>query len=185
MAVSHSMKINDKTKERRIQMRKYLIVTVTLVLALGLMQSVSFAEKRAGYDHGRYHKKSVKEKFFKKAKMIYLYQDELNVTDEQLDQIKELKIALKKDLIRKGADLNIIKVDIRSLLHEDEVNINAVNKLIDQKYEIKKAKMKKVVQSYAQLKKILTKEQIEKLKEIAHDLKKLHMTKGSRRSWKN
>lgn len=185
MAVSHSMKINDKTKERRIQMRKYLIVTVTLVLALGLMQSVSFAEKRAGYDHGRYHKKSVKEKFFKKAKMIYLYQDELNVTDEQLDQIKELKIALKKDFIRKGADLNIIKVDIRSLLHEDEVNINAVNKLIDQKYEIKKAKMKKVVQSYAQLKKILTKEQIEKLKEIAHDLKKLHMTKGSRRSWKN
>lgn len=185
MAVSHSMKINDKTKERRIQMRKYLIVTVTLVLALGLMQSVSFAEKRAGYDHGRYHKKSVKEKFFKKAKMIYLYQDELNVTDEQLDQIKELKIALKKDLIRKGADLNIIKVDIRSLLHEDEVNISAVNKLIDQKYEIKKAKMKKVVQSYAQLKKILTKEQIEKLKEIAHDLKKLHMTKGSRRSWKN
>lgn len=185
MAVFYSMKLNDKTKERRIQMRKYLIVTITLVLALGLMQSVSFAEKRAGYDHGRHHKKSVNEKFFKKAKMIYLYQDELNVTDEQLDQINELKIALKKDLIRKEADLNIIKVDIRSLLHEDEVNISAVNKLIDQKYEIKKAKMKKVVQSYAQLKKILTKEQIEKLKEIAHDLKKLHMTKGSRRGWKN
>ncbi len=185
MAVSHSMNINDKTKERRIQMRKHLIVTITLVLALGLMQSVSFAEKRAGYDHGRSHKKSTEVKLFKKVKMIYLYQDELNISDKQLDQIKGLKIALKKDLIMKGADLDIIKVDIRSLLYEDVIDVGAVNKLIDQKYEIKKAKMKKVVESYAQLKKILTKEQMEKLKKIVSEQKKMRMIKGSQRSWKN
>lgn len=155
-------------------MKKYLIATVSLVLALGLMQSVSFAEKRGGYDYGRHQKKSVKEKFFKKIKMIYLYQDELNVNDSQLDQIRGLKVALKKDVIKKQAELDIIKVDIHSLLYEDEVDMEAVNRLIDQKYEIKKAKTKKVVTSYAQLKKILTKEQMEKLKEIVRDKKKMY-----------
>ena len=158
-------------------MRKHLIVTIILVLTLALMQSVSFADKRAGHDHGRYDTKSVKEKFFKKVKKIYLYQDELNVTDEQLDQIHELKIALKKDLIRKKAELDIIKVDIRSMLREDEVDVGTVNKLVDQKYEIKKAKMKKVVEAYAKLKKILSKEQIEKLKDISRDQKKILKTK--------
>jgi Spy/CpxP family protein refolding chaperone len=151
---------------------------ITLVLALGLMQSASLADKRPGYDRGGHHKESVKEKFFKKVKMIYLYQDELGVDDRQLDQIRALKIALKKDLIRKEADLGIIKVDIRSLLYEDEIDVEAVNKLIDKKYEIKKAKIKKVIMSLAQLKKILTKEQMERLKEIKREKKKMHMTRG-------
>jgi Spy/CpxP family protein refolding chaperone len=114
--------------------------------------------------------------------LIYLYQDELKVSDEQLDQIKELKVALKKDLIRKKADIKVIKVDIRSLLYEDEVDVDAVNRLIDQKYEIKKAKSKMVVESYAKLKKVLTKEQMDNLRRIVRDLKKMRMTKGSSKS---
>ncbi len=160
-------------------MKKYLILAMTLVLTLGLMQSVSFADK--GYRHGQkvYQKKSMKEKFFKKVLMIYLYEDELKVNDKQLDQIKELKVALKKDLIQKKADIDVIKVDIRPLLYEDEIDVDAVNKLIDQKHEIKKAKSKKVVESFAKLKKILTKEQMDKLRKIFRDQKKMRMTKGS------
>jgi Spy/CpxP family protein refolding chaperone len=156
-------------------MKKRLITALTMVLVLGLMQSISLADKRTGYDHGKYKKKSVKEKFFKKVKKIYLYQVELNVTDEQLDQIHDLKIALKKDLIRKKAEMDIIKVDIRSMLREDEVDVGSVNKLVDQKYEIKKTKMKKVVEAYAKLKKILSKEQMDKLKDISRDQKKMYM----------
>jgi len=162
-----------------MQMKKNLMVAIALVLAFGLMQSVSFADK--GYKHGErvYQKKSIKGKFFKVVRLIYLYQDELKVNDEQLDQIKELKVALKKSLIQKKADIKVIKVDIRSLLYEDEVDVDAANKLIDQKYEIKKAKAKEVVESYAKLKKILTKEQMDKLRGIARELKKMRMTRGS------
>jgi Spy/CpxP family protein refolding chaperone len=160
-------------------MRKYLIATITLILALGLMQSVSFAEKGRGNVHGRDHKESIDNKFFKKVKMIYLYQDELNVNEKQIDQIKELKIALKKDLIKSKAEMDIIGVDIRSLLYQDVIDVEAADELIDQKYEIKKDRMKNVIKSYAQLKKILTKEQIEKLKEIVGNQKKMLMPKGS------
>jgi Spy/CpxP family protein refolding chaperone len=160
-------------------MRKHLIVAITLVLALGLMQSVAFAEKRGGYDQGRHHRKSIKEKLFKTVRMIYHNQDELNVNDNQLNQIRELKIALKKDSIRKKAEIEIIAVDIRSLLYEDEMDVYAVSRLIDQKYEIKKANMKKVVKSFAELKHILTKEQKEKLKEVISEKREMHMSKGS------
>ena len=150
----------------QMKMKKYLIVTMALALTVGLMQSVSFADK--GYGHGErvYQKKSIKAKFFKTVRLIYLYQDELKVSDEQLDKIKQLKVTLKKDLIQKKADIKVIKVDIRSLLHKDEVDLDAVNRLIDQKYEIKKAKSKMVVESYVNLKKVLTKKQMDNLKKI-------------------
>jgi hypothetical protein len=104
------------------------------------------------------------------------------VSDEQLDKIKKLKVVLKKDLIRKKADIKVIKVDIRSLLYEDEVDVDVINRLIDQKYEIKKSKFKMVVESYAKLKKALTKEQMDNLKQKVRDQKKLRMTKGSSKS---
>jgi hypothetical protein len=56
--------------------------------------------------------------------------------------------------------------------------VNAVNKLIDQKYEIKKSKMKMVVKSLSELKKILSKEQMEKLKSIAYDKRDMKISEG-------
>lgn len=145
-------------------MKKYFALALGLVFVLGLMQSVSFAEGQNKFGGGGAHGKSVKEKFFKKVKMIYSYQEEIGVSDEQLAKIKDIKIALKKDLIRKDADIDIIKIDIMSLLYEDQVDLEAVNKLVDQKYDIKKEKAKKTIATYAELKKILTEEQLDKLK---------------------
>jgi len=156
-------------------MKKYLKAAMVLVLVFGLMQSVSFAEGR-GKGHKR---KSFKDKFFKKIHMVYVYQEELGVSDKQLDQISDLKVALKKDLIKKKADIDIIKVDARSLLYEDEIDLKAVNALIDQKYDIKKAKAKKIAESYAQLKKILSKEQLDKMKSILLEKKKTCGAKSS------
>jgi Spy/CpxP family protein refolding chaperone len=178
MGVTVYMEHDGRTNERRIQMRKYLIATITFLLALGLIQSPAFAEKKGGYVQGRHHQKSIQEKFFKKVKMLHRYQDELNVTDNQLEQIRELKITLKKELIKKKADIEIISLDIRSLLYEDEVDLNAVNKLVDQKYEIKKSKMKMVVRSLSELKKILSKEQMDKLKDIAYERKDMKKSEG-------
>jgi Spy/CpxP family protein refolding chaperone len=160
------MEIND-FKKGRTQMKKYLVLTITFILALGLMQSASFADKGKWPDRGKGHEESIDSKFFKKVKMIYRYKDELNISEEQLDQIKKLKIALKKDMIRSRADIDIIGIDIRSLLYEDVIDIRTANKLIDKKYEIKKSRMKNIIKSYAELKKVLTKEQFDKLKDIA------------------
>jgi len=164
-------------------MRRHLITAITLVLVFGLMQSVSFADSRAGHGRGMEQKKAFGQKLFKKVKMIYIYQDELDVSDKQIDQLKELKVDLKKELIEKKAAMDIIKVDIFSLLYEEEIEVEAIEKLIDEKYEIKKSKMNDIVKAYAKLKKILTKKQIKKFREIVLDIKKEHISKGMMRKW--
>jgi Spy/CpxP family protein refolding chaperone len=155
-----------------MNMKKYLIAATALALVVGLMQAVSFADKKDKHGHREHKELSLEKKFFKAVRLIYVYQDKLKLSDEQLGQIKDLKVALKKDLIRKKADIKVIKVEIRSLMYEKEIDVAAINKLIDQKYEIKKAKSKMVVDSCVKLKKILTEEQLKKFKEIILDLKK-------------
>jgi len=152
-------------------MKKGLMV-MALVLAVGLSTTAAFAEKGCGHDKGGSRKKSTKDMFFKKVHMIYIYQDEIGVSDKQLEKIKELKIGLKKDIIKKKADIEVIAVDIKALLYEDDVNVGAINKLIDKKYEAKKAKSKMLVDAYAKLKKILKKEQLDILKDIYMEKKK-------------
>ncbi len=155
-------------------MKRKLTSIITLILVLGLMHSNSFAEK----GHGDFHKKmSMSDKFFMKIKMIYENQKEIGVTDDQLVQIKKIKTELKKDKIRKEAEIAILKIDIRSLMHKDKIDVAAVNKLIDQKYEIKKAKTKKVVESFSLLKKIITKDQMRQLKNLRKNKKKSYMSK--------
>ena len=118
-------------------MTRNKIMAIAIVLAIGLIQSAAFA--CGGKGCGKHDSKDMPldKKLFKKLHMIYNHQDELGISDEQLAKIKELKIALKKDLIQRQADVDLLKIDIRSALYEDEVNLEEVNKLIDQKYEIK------------------------------------------------
>ena len=147
-------------------MRRNLLLTIAIVLSFGLLQSVSFACDGEGWSKHHGNDMPLDKKLFKKLHMIFSHQDELGISDDQLAKIKELKIALKKDLIQKEADIDLVKVDIRSALYEDEINLEAVNKLIDQKYETKKSKSKQVVSTIAELKKILTKDQMDKLKDL-------------------
>ena len=159
--------------------RKNILLTIAIVLTFGLIQSVSFADcggkdcgkKGCKHRSSECGKKDCKDKplgkkLLKKMHMIFDHQEELDISDDQLAKIKELKIALKKDLIQKEADIDLVKVDIRSALYEDEINLEAVNELIDRKYETKKSKSKQVVSTLAQLKKILSKDQMDKVKNL-------------------
>jgi Spy/CpxP family protein refolding chaperone len=56
--------------------------------------------------------------------------------------------------------------------------LNAVNKLIDQKYEIKKSKMKTAVKSLSELKKILSREQMDQLRDLLYERKGMKTTEG-------
>ncbi len=56
-------------------------------------------------------------------------------------------------------------------LHEQVINIETVNQLIDQKYEAKKAKEKQAAGALAQLKSKLSDEQYQKMKDLFKALK--------------
>jgi len=109
--------------------------------------------------------KSLDEKFFHKAHFILKSADELGLTADQLDKVQALKLKVKRSLIQKEAEIDIYALDIKAALGKDNVNVSAVNNLIDKKYEIKKQKAKELVDAYVSLRGILSKEQYEKLKE--------------------
>jgi len=111
-------------------------------------------------------KTELEKKFFQKAGFIYQYSEELQITETQLDKIEELKSRLKKNAIMKDAEIKVLGLDIMDELKKEEVDMNAVDKLIDKKYELKKQKTKDVLGAYFELRQILTKEQIEKAKDI-------------------
>ncbi|HQO57668.1 MAG TPA: Spy/CpxP family protein refolding chaperone [Candidatus Omnitrophota bacterium] len=105
------------------------------------------------------HKKGLEDTFFKKAKMLLKHGGELNLSDEQVRKIRALKHDVKKDIIMKAAQIEVVGLDVRALLREDVIDVDQANALIEQKYDIKKAKAKLLVKALADLKNILTDEQ--------------------------
>ena len=144
-------------------MKKTLLLTIMCMLVLGSYALAGHAY--GGKDSGYYHS-GLKEKFFHKAHFYLEHQEELGLSEEQVDQIKALKIEVKKNMIRQGAEIDILKIDIHAGLREKQPDVDALHKLIDQKYNIKKTKAKTLVSSIVQVKSILTEEQSEKSKEI-------------------
>ncbi len=104
--------------------------------------------------------------FMQKAHFILENKEELGLTEEQVNTIKDLKIRVKKDLINLRAETQLNMVDIQSQLKTDDVNVQAVNALVDQGFANTSTRVKSIIDSYAKLKSTLTPEQKAKLKEI-------------------
>jgi len=151
------------------KIRKIFAVLLVSALVLGsagvdVCSAGHYKEGKSGYGH--------EAKVCKKAKMILSNKAELGLTDEQAAKVKDLSSKVKKDLIRKDAEIDIVAVDLKAQKYKDPVDVAAVNELIDKKYELKKDKAKYQVAAYAELKDIMTTEQKSKLKEIYGKCKK-------------
>ena len=140
-------------------MRKGFIVVMCL-LCFGILTSGAYAESGKMKDMSG----DMEGQFCQKAMMIVKNQEELGLSDDQAKQIKDLKMATKKDMIRKKAEIDVIALDIKAGLWEDEIDVASLNSLIDKKYELKKEKAKSLIAAYASLKGMLTKEQQKTLK---------------------
>lgn len=140
------------------------IAVLIIILSCFLVTS-AYADSR---EKSRHHGYSLDTKIFHKVRLALKNQEELGISDEQYEKLKTLKANTKKDLIKRKAEIDIIGVDIKSKLGEDTIDTKSINKLIDQKYELKKAKAKALVEAYAAFQNILTDDQKKKLKGISH-----------------
>ena len=75
-------------------------------------------------------------------------------------------------MIRKKAEIDIVALDIKAAMRDEQINTGAIDKLIDRKYDLKKAKAKSLVGAYAAVNGILTDEQKSKLKSLWKKCKK-------------
>ena len=152
-----------------------MTVFAVVLCALTLVSSAAFADQHSMGEcnfmpkyHKMWSKKGHDKMFLHKAHLALAHATELGLSDDQVSKIKDLEYTFKKSLIKENADIKSLGLDIRKAIGKDVVDTNAVNSLIDQKYAIKTQKAKDAVQAYANLKKILTKDQYSKLKEMRH-----------------
>jgi len=148
----------------------------TLVLCAGVLSLLLMVSFSNSYAFGvpDFHKKSERPEagkmgdgmdgmFYMKAHLILENQEELGLAKDKIEEIKNLKLETKKSLIKQDADIKIASLDLMTKLHAYPVNVEEVNKLVDQKYELKKARTKSLVEAIAKLKATLTKDQYDKL----------------------
>lgn len=137
------------------------------VMCLGLASGAyAFGHDKKGGCHGEFE-----GKFFHKAMMLIMSETELGLTADQVKEIKDLKIKTKKDLIKLDADIKTVGVDLEAEMWKDTTDVNAMNALIDKKYDLKKQKAKSIVAATAALDNILTAEQKTKLAELKKSCK--------------
>jgi Spy/CpxP family protein refolding chaperone len=167
-----------------------LVIALTLTAFMWIPAKVSLAEDYSickmcqhkfmsydtrGKDKNRKDMNSIKDKFFKKAHSYLQMKDELGLNEAQIKQIRDLKIAAKKDVIMKKAAIEVIEVDLQAAIKEETFDIGKFKELLDKKFELKKQKMQNLAEAYGQLKTVLTESQKNKAAEIwigKHDWKK-------------
>ncbi|NQT90729.1 MAG: Spy/CpxP family protein refolding chaperone [Candidatus Omnitrophica bacterium] len=148
--------------------RAVAVAFLALVLSLSLMVP-------AYADHGKDSKgqcKGMGDKISYKAGIMLKNKEELGLSDKQVAQIKDLKHQAKRDAIMQKAEIDVLGLDIKAKLHEDPIDTDAVNKLVDKKYDLKKAKTKAMIADCAKLQSILTDKQKADLKALWKKCKK-------------
>ena len=148
-------------------MKKIFAIMIACMLVFSIVAGNSFAmcemcKMKSSSDKG--HQDGVEGKFYKKAMYILSEKEELGLTDKQIADIKSLKKKVMKDLIQKDADIKTVAVEIKSMMWETPFDVDTVNKLVEEKYELKKTKTQYVISSIGKLNGILTKEQLKQLK---------------------
>ena len=100
--------------------------------------------------------------------------EELGLSEDKVDAIKNLKLETEKVLIKQNAEIEVVGIDMMAELHRYPVDVDKVNKLVDRKYELKKAEAKSLVEAIAKLKGALTKDQYDKLHKLLEACEKGH-----------
>jgi len=141
---------------------------MTLLLAVFLVAAFSVPAAVATWGQKGYgksmHCKGAKGKFMGSVHKILKQQDELDLTDKQVKQIKALSVNVQKKLIKQDAEIKTLGVDIKTKMAEKPLDTEAVNALIAQKYNLKSKKAQGKVLACDKLTKTLTEEQQKKLK---------------------
>lgn len=91
--------------------------------------------------------------------------EEIWLTDTQVDRLREISTGSQRESIRTRSEVQLLQLDLKSLLQQDNPDIKKIDSLIDN-ISAKQAEMKKSrIHSMLEMKDVLTDEQQDKLKE--------------------
>lgn len=108
----------------------------------------------------------ISSKFCKKVCWIMEHQEELGLTEDQIARIKSLDLQVEKNTIRGMAEMKVFALEIENAMNQPEVDVQAVESMIDTAMAGMALSTKATVKAYADLKAVATPEQKAKAREL-------------------
>ena len=166
-------------------MKKLVFVVIGVIAVIGLL--TAFDGDCGGHGDGERH--PMKDKMFKGGEHPKMMQgrhdgfqmmcEELDLTDEQKEQMEDLRISSRKDMIVTEADLKILEIDKRSALKDkDFKQAKAVTKEI---FKLRQQGAIKRIEQHEQRWNILTPKQKEKAEELMEEHRPKNIKKLKRK----
>jgi Spy/CpxP family protein refolding chaperone len=101
---------------------------------------------------------------FRTMGFIAKNQEALEISDEQMERLKDVCRDTRKQLIRTGAEIKVLSLDLKDLIEADTIDTAKADSLIDQKTQLENKNQKLLIQSLAEFKSVLSPEQQAALK---------------------
>ncbi len=158
-------------------MKKLMMGVLTGFLFLVVASQVSYADQcgcsgpmgRGGMEYGRsmpprmtHHKEG---SMYGSGHFLWHKLMGLGLSEKQIDDLKAIRTRAEKDTIKKRAELQLARVDLRELLHKDQVDMKAVEASLKKAESVRTDLKLAHIKAREEIKAILTPEQRKKLKE--------------------
>lgn len=112
------------------------------------------------------HPCPITSKVMKKACFLIGNAQEIGLSDDQVKKIKSIAMEAKKQVILGEAQMKVAFLDMEAKLHEEKLDVEGLNKMVDDFSAGMASATKKMIQSYAELRGTLTDEQMKKAKAV-------------------
>jgi Spy/CpxP family protein refolding chaperone len=98
--------------------------------------------------------------------LLWRFLDALGLDEKQKKEIREMEDRLMKEMIRKRADMQVAKIELKTILNKDPVDIEAVETKIKRIEALKTEMHLSIIKAGEELKTRLTPDQRKKFKEM-------------------
>ncbi|MFT5206421.1 MAG: hypothetical protein ACI9CF_000159 [Candidatus Omnitrophota bacterium] len=105
-------------------------------------------------------------KIMKKAHFFLYNREAIGLTDDQVTQIKAIKHEVGKGIILSAAHMQVFEMDLKQHMHAKPIDQAGLNDMIDKTAAGWGENAKKHIQTYIDIKAVLTDSQMDKAKEI-------------------
>jgi Spy/CpxP family protein refolding chaperone len=95
--------------------------------------------------------------------------DKLNLTDDQINNLKDIQYNFQKIVIGLRADMQSSRLELRHLMMQDKPDQNAIANLVDKIGETQKKLLKQRIDKRLAMKAILTPDQLKKFMQMRGD----------------
>jgi Spy/CpxP family protein refolding chaperone len=130
------------------RLKKVAMTLTMMVMVISVVNAQEGPQQKQGREYGQ-----------RAGERKEVRMDGLNLTDEQQEQMRSMKIKTQKDLLPIKNQLGENKAKMRTLSTVDNVDLKAINKLIDESSKLEASMTKLQMANHQEVRKLLTDEQ--------------------------